>query len=120
MPKYKFSSFENEPLGFRRMRLMLSYFFPMTTGTAITFYVDKGEFETPQLILPERWNELVMAIKGHNPKRQSPRTEEVMTEGNFREQCKAALHEGLHHANQEFMRVLPSISNTSAEDVMKY
>lgn len=120
MPKYKASSFENEPSDFRHMRLMLSYFFPMTTGTAITFNIRKGTYKTPQLILPERWNELVMAMKDHNSTKPSSKTEEAMTEGNFRGICMAALHEGLHHENREFMRLLPYVPNTSADDVMKY
>lgn len=64
------------PLKMNQMRFMLAYLFPMTSGTAITFYIKKEDSEqniaAPLLILPETWNKLGLGLKNKNPKVKPP------------------------------------------------
>lgn len=110
------------PLFMRRMRFMLTYLFPMTCGTAITFYIkkesDEQQIKAPLLILPEAWDELAMALKEHNPKEELPEYSDE-DELEFRKACVETVHEKLWGRKSTFMRSTVPITDTSEVDVLK-
>jgi len=100
-----------------KMRLMLCYLCSMTSGTAITFYVDKNAYKgnrktlgitSPTLILPDLWCELAMGLKQHNSNQDvASMSDENYDASNERKNFVSAIH-GTYLAKQdELLRLIP-------------
>ena len=101
-----------------KMRLMMCYLCSMTSGTAITFYVDKKMLEgskalgitSPTLVLPEVWCDLALGLKQHNSNQDvTSMSNDDYEASDPRKNYVSAIH-GTYLAKQgEILRIIPNI-----------
>lgn len=109
-----------------KMRLMLCYLSSMTSGTAITFYVDKNAYKgkkktlgitSPTLILPEAWAELAKGLKQHNSSSEvSSMSDDDYADGKLRADFTSAIHGDYLVKQGELLRLLPMLENENASE----
>lgn len=109
----------------KRLRYMLSYLFPMTSGHAITLWIkpeankvtvnSTNLINAPTLILPSAWMGLVNELKQHSPKKETPDYDELEEE-EVKGVYKSALYGDFWVKRRELLRAIPEISQTTMCD----
>lgn len=104
-----------------KMRVMLCYLCSMTSGTAITFYVDKNAYKgkkktlgitSPTLILPEAWSELAKGLKQYNSSNKVSQTsDDSYEDGNLRANFTSAIHDDYLKKQYELLRLIPTLDS---------
>ena len=109
----------------KRMRYVLSYLFPMTSGHAITLWIQPEANErtvnrdnvikSPTLILPSAWMMLMNDIKQHSPKEGTINYDEFegKSETELKGVYKSALYGDFWAKRRDLLRVIPEITGTT-------
>ena len=97
-----------------KLRFMLCYLCSMTSGTAITFYVDKEKYQTatgkvtPTLILPDSWAKLALGLKQYENSGTSSMSDDYVSD-NLKKDYIAAIYGPYLSKQGELLRLIPTV-----------
>jgi len=109
-----------------RLRYMLSFLFPMTSGHAITLWIkpesnditvnSNNVINAPTFVLPSTWIGLVNELKQHSPNKETPDYSEYEDKDDVKGIYKSALYGDFWTKRRELLRAIPEISHTTMSD----
>ncbi|MCP4595428.1 hypothetical protein [Neptuniibacter sp.] len=98
-----------------KLRFMLCYLCSMTSGTAITFYVDKAKYQSvtgknsPTLILPDSWAKLALGLKQYENAGTPSMSDDDYASDNLKKDYIAAIYGSYISKQGELLRLIPTV-----------